>query len=176
MLPTPTRAPVPTRFASRRVASRSRVSEAGSTPPTPARSASKYEPEAPARETRRPGVRSALVIRTCILHQPQIHPHEGGNTERSVRRIAPFSGVAKPGKLKDSARVPDEPIARRKVLTPGPLCESIPRPVWGRLRQVLDHAGDIDMAKPGRKIKKANHGKRPASSKARKEKRQRIKT
>lgn len=32
------------------------------------------------------------------------------------------------------------------------------------------------MAKPGRKIKKANHGKRPASSKARKEKRQRVKT
>jgi hypothetical protein len=32
------------------------------------------------------------------------------------------------------------------------------------------------MAKPGRKIKKANHGKRPANSKARKQKRQRVKT
>lgn len=32
------------------------------------------------------------------------------------------------------------------------------------------------MAKPSRKIKKANHGKRPANSRTRKEKRQRIKT
>jgi hypothetical protein len=32
------------------------------------------------------------------------------------------------------------------------------------------------MAKPGRKIKKANHGKRPANSKARKAKRQQVKT
>ena len=32
------------------------------------------------------------------------------------------------------------------------------------------------MAKPTRKIKKANHGKRPASSKARKSKRKEIKT
>jgi hypothetical protein len=32
------------------------------------------------------------------------------------------------------------------------------------------------MAKPQRKIKKANHGRRPASSKARKEKRKSIRT
>jgi hypothetical protein len=32
------------------------------------------------------------------------------------------------------------------------------------------------MSKPGHKIKKANHGKRPANSKARKQKRQRVKT
>jgi hypothetical protein len=32
------------------------------------------------------------------------------------------------------------------------------------------------MAKPGRKLKKANHGKRPASSKARKSKRKQIRT
>jgi hypothetical protein len=32
------------------------------------------------------------------------------------------------------------------------------------------------MAKPQRKIKKANHGKRPASSKARKQKRKDIRT
>jgi hypothetical protein len=32
------------------------------------------------------------------------------------------------------------------------------------------------MAKPGRKIKKANHGKRPASAKARKSKTKKIKT
>lgn len=32
------------------------------------------------------------------------------------------------------------------------------------------------MAKPGRKIKKANHGKRPANAKARKQKRKGIKT
>ncbi len=32
------------------------------------------------------------------------------------------------------------------------------------------------MAKPGRKLKKANHGKRPASSKARKQKRQVVRT
>lgn len=32
------------------------------------------------------------------------------------------------------------------------------------------------MAKPQRKIKKANHGKRPASSKARKSKRQVVRT
>ncbi len=32
------------------------------------------------------------------------------------------------------------------------------------------------MAKPGRKVKKANHGKRPANSKARKSKRRQIKT
>ena len=32
------------------------------------------------------------------------------------------------------------------------------------------------MAKPGRKIKKANHGQRPASSKARRAKRKAIKT
>ncbi len=32
------------------------------------------------------------------------------------------------------------------------------------------------MAKPGRKLKKANHGKRPASSKARKLKRQIVRT
>jgi len=32
------------------------------------------------------------------------------------------------------------------------------------------------MAKPGRKIKKANHGKRPANSKARKNKRHKVKT
>ena len=32
------------------------------------------------------------------------------------------------------------------------------------------------MAKPGRKVKKANHGKRPANSKARKEKRKHIRT
>ena len=32
------------------------------------------------------------------------------------------------------------------------------------------------MAKPARKAKKANHGKRPANSKARKSKRQRVKT
>ncbi len=32
------------------------------------------------------------------------------------------------------------------------------------------------MAKPQRKIKKANHGKRPASSKTRKSKRQVVKT
>ena len=32
------------------------------------------------------------------------------------------------------------------------------------------------MAKPSRKIKKANHGARPASSKARKQKRRKVKT
>lgn len=32
------------------------------------------------------------------------------------------------------------------------------------------------MAKPGRKLKKANHGKRPANAKARKAKRKQIKT
>jgi hypothetical protein len=32
------------------------------------------------------------------------------------------------------------------------------------------------MAKPGRKAKKANHGKRPANSKARKTKRHLVKT
>lgn len=32
------------------------------------------------------------------------------------------------------------------------------------------------MAKPGRKVKKANHGKRPASSKARKQKRRAVRT
>lgn len=32
------------------------------------------------------------------------------------------------------------------------------------------------MAKPGRKAKKANHGKRPANSKARKGKRQQVRT
>ena len=32
------------------------------------------------------------------------------------------------------------------------------------------------MAKPGRKIKKANHGKRPANSKMRKQRRQKVKT
>lgn len=35
---------------------------------------------------------------------------------------------------------------------------------------------EVLMAKPGRKIKKANHGKRPANSKMRKQKRQRVKT
>jgi hypothetical protein len=34
----------------------------------------------------------------------------------------------------------------------------------------------IEMAKPQRKIKKANHGKRPASSKARKLKRKGVRT
>jgi len=33
-----------------------------------------------------------------------------------------------------------------------------------------------EMAKPGRVIKKANHGKRPSNSKARKSKRRRVKT
>jgi len=32
------------------------------------------------------------------------------------------------------------------------------------------------MAKPGRKLKKANHGKRPANAKARKAKRNKTKT
>ena len=32
------------------------------------------------------------------------------------------------------------------------------------------------MAKPGRKIKKANHGKRPANSKTRKQKRHAVRT
>jgi hypothetical protein len=32
------------------------------------------------------------------------------------------------------------------------------------------------MAKPHRKLKKANHGRRPANSKARKSKRQKVKT
>lgn len=32
------------------------------------------------------------------------------------------------------------------------------------------------MAKPGRKLKKANHGRRPANAKARKAKRKAIKT
>lgn len=32
------------------------------------------------------------------------------------------------------------------------------------------------MAKPGRVIKKANHGRRPANSKARKQKRKQVKT
>ena len=32
------------------------------------------------------------------------------------------------------------------------------------------------MAKPGRKVKKANHGARPANSKARKMKRKHVKT
>ncbi len=36
--------------------------------------------------------------------------------------------------------------------------------------------GAITMAKPGRKLKKANHGSRPANSKARKMKRKHIRT
>jgi hypothetical protein len=36
--------------------------------------------------------------------------------------------------------------------------------------------GSQVVAKPGRQIKKANHGKRPASSKARKSKRKAIRT
>lgn len=32
------------------------------------------------------------------------------------------------------------------------------------------------MAKPGRTLKKANHGKRPANSKTRKQKRHKVKT
>ncbi|WP_391483901.1 50S ribosomal protein bL37 [Adhaeretor mobilis] len=32
------------------------------------------------------------------------------------------------------------------------------------------------MAKPGRKVKKANHGKRPACSRPRKSRRQKVKT
>jgi hypothetical protein len=35
---------------------------------------------------------------------------------------------------------------------------------------------DLSMAKPQHKIKKANHGRRPASAKARKAKRRKIKT
>jgi len=38
------------------------------------------------------------------------------------------------------------------------------------------NAGIYQMAKPQHKIKKANHGRRPASSKARKAKRKHIKT
>jgi len=44
------------------------------------------------------------------------------------------------------------------------------------LHQHADRSFINAMAKPGRKIKKANHGKRPASSKARKQKRREIKT
>ena len=36
--------------------------------------------------------------------------------------------------------------------------------------------GDIKMAKPGRVVKKANHGKRPANAKARRAKRRIVKT
>jgi hypothetical protein len=36
--------------------------------------------------------------------------------------------------------------------------------------------GEQFMSKPGHKIKKANHGKRPASSKTRKAKRRRVRT
>lgn len=32
------------------------------------------------------------------------------------------------------------------------------------------------MAKPGRKLKKANHGRRPANAKARKQKRKKVRT
>ena len=34
---------------------------------------------------------------------------------------------------------------------------------------------EIDMAKPGRKVKKANHGKRPANAKKRKARRKKLK-
>jgi hypothetical protein len=37
-------------------------------------------------------------------------------------------------------------------------------------------SGEIRMAKPHRKLKKANHGKRPANSKARRLKRKDIRT
>jgi len=35
---------------------------------------------------------------------------------------------------------------------------------------------EFPMAKPGRKVKKANHGKRPACSRPRKNRRQKVKT
>jgi hypothetical protein len=42
--------------------------------------------------------------------------------------------------------------------------------------QRINQTGKIKMAKSGKKLKKANHGKRPASAKARKAKRRHIKT
>jgi hypothetical protein len=44
------------------------------------------------------------------------------------------------------------------------------------LAECLDTRSDIKMAKPHRKLKKANHGRRPANSKARKSKRKNLKT
>ncbi|MDA0285419.1 MAG: hypothetical protein O3B86_18895, partial [Planctomycetota bacterium] len=48
---------------------------------------------------------------------------------------------------------------------------------WIRIETVLNSLyGKIEMAKSAKKLKKANHGKRPASAKARKAKRRHIKT
>jgi hypothetical protein len=44
------------------------------------------------------------------------------------------------------------------------------------LLSLFGHKGNRPVAKPDRKIKKANHGKRPASSKARKSKRRAVRT
>jgi hypothetical protein len=52
---------------------------------------------------------------------------------------------------------------------------AVDRPACGCARH-LKTRGIRAMAKPGRKVKKANHGKRPANSKTRKQKRQRVKT
>jgi hypothetical protein len=40
----------------------------------------------------------------------------------------------------------------------------------------LANTKERPMAKPGRKVKKANHGKRPACSRPRKNRRQKVKT
>ncbi len=42
--------------------------------------------------------------------------------------------------------------------------------------QLLTLSRSSPMAKPGRKVKKANHGKRPACSRPRKNRRQKVKT
>jgi hypothetical protein len=41
---------------------------------------------------------------------------------------------------------------------------------------LLSNSQEPPMAKPGRKVKKANHGKRPACSRPRKNRRQKVRT
>ncbi len=50
------------------------------------------------------------------------------------------------------------------------------RGVWATKCIVLPPLSESVMAKPGRKVKKANHGKRPACSRPRKNRRQQVKT
>jgi hypothetical protein len=54
----------------------------------------------------------------------------------------------------------------------------MPRPFRGRfwIRLTACVSAEVVMAKPHRKIKKANHGSRPSNAKARKRKRAHIKT
>lgn len=68
------------------------------------------------------------------------------------------------------------PRQRRKTAVRTPL-----RPAPGMLNYVLvdffgPHVRDIEMTKPHHKLKKANHGARPANAKARRAKRRVVKT